>query len=293
MKRRNCRRGFTLLEALVVLAVVLVGLVIVGAFVLNVNRRPAATHFNMKDSSQVRGVMQAMTLWAQNNGGTYPLPSLLDVNDATVPEQGAAKNTSANIYSMLIWHGLATVDLLASPVEQGNVKKYKGYELSNPQAAVDPSRAQWDPAFRADFTGTEPGGVSYAHMLPGGARAATWANTFRATEVLISNRGPLVNGVTYNANGSIASVDADKNSVTYRFYTPDDTWTGNIGYNDNHVKFEQSMSPEEVSYLTGSRAVRADVIFYDEPVDPGGMNAFLSIFVTAGETREAFRAIWD
>ena len=69
MKRRNCELGFTLLEALVVLAVVLVGLVIVGAFVLNVNRRPAATHFNMKDSSQVRGVMQAMVLWAQNNGG--------------------------------------------------------------------------------------------------------------------------------------------------------------------------------------------------------------------------------
>ena len=81
--------------------------------------------------------------------------------------------------------------------------------------------------------------------------------------------------------------------MTYRFYTPDDTWTGNIGYNDNHVKFEQSMSPEEVSYLTGAGTVRADVIFYDEPDDPGGLNAFLSIFVTAGETREAFRAIWD
>ncbi|MCH8930716.1 MAG: hypothetical protein IIA98_07360, partial [Proteobacteria bacterium] len=50
---------------------------------------------------------------------------------------------------------------------------------------------------------------------------------------------------------------------------------------------------EGISYLTGSGAVRADVIFYDEPDDPGGMNAFLSIFVTAGKTREAFRAIWD
>lgn len=295
MARRKCQRGFTLLEALVVLAVVLVGLVVVGAIVLNTGHRRKLPNsmLTVKDSSQVRGILQAMVLWGQNNGGTYPLPSLVDVDDATVPEQGAAKNTSANIYSMLIWNGLVTVEMLVSPVEMGNVEKYKGYELSSPRAAVDPRKAQWDPAFRADFTGREPGGVSYAHMLPGAARAATWANTFNATEVVVANRGPRVNGVTYNANGSIASIDADRKSVTYQFYAPVDTWTGNVGYNDNHVMFGQSMSPTGISYLTGSGAVRADVLFYDEPDDPGGMNAFLSLFTTAGDTRSDFTTIWD
>jgi hypothetical protein len=280
----------TLLEVLVCVFVLL--LIFLVAFVIPHGHPGRQAARQLKDSSQVRGVLQALVLFALSNNDIYALPSAIDIENDTVPELGTAKDTSASIYSLLMWSGLVTKELLVSPAETGNVKMYQGYESSSPQAAVNPAKALWDPAFRADFTGKEPGGVSYAHMLPGGTRKQQWANTFNNTQVAVSNRGPRINSITYNDDGSIDTIDSDKDSVTYQFHGRP-TWTGNIGYNDNHVKFEQSMSPKEITYQNAQGKVMADTIFYDEPDDPAGTNAFLSLFITAGDTRSDFTSIWD
>jgi hypothetical protein len=289
-KHRGGARGMTLVEVLVVLA----GSIFLAAIATVVQPAPrTGCGGPTKDSSQVRGVLQALVLFAQNNGGTYPLPSRLDIDNNTVSERGTAKDTSANIYSIMMWNGLVTAQLLVGPRETGNVEQYEGYELALPQAAANPSRALWDPAFPADFTGNEPGGVSYAHMLPGGTRAGRWAPTFKPTEVVVASRGPEVRKVTHKANGSIGAIDADGRSVTYLFRKPYSKWTGSVGYNDNHVMIEQSMSPKGTTYLDAQGKAMADTIFYDEPDDPAGTNAFVSLFITAGDKRSDFTAIWD
>lgn len=192
----------------------------------------------------------------------------------------------------MLWNGLVTTELLMSPAEAGNVEKYEGYELASPKAAVNPAKALWDPAFRADFTGKEPGGVSYAHMLPGGDRVASWGNTFDPNQVAVANRGPKVNGVSYKKDGTIDKIDSDEVSVTLQFHGRTE-WSGNIAYNDNHVKFEQDMTGSELTYLNADGEKQSDLIFYDEPDDPTATNAFVSIFTAAGNKRSDFNSIWD
>ena len=288
----RCARGMTLLEVLVSFVVVLILVAVLIGILMPMAGHGHSYPTQLKDSSQIRGVLQALVLFAQNNGDQYPLPSAIDIDNNTVPELGTAKDTSANIYSLLMWNGLVTAELLMSPVEAGNVEKYMDYELSAPKAAVNPGKALWDPAFRADFTGKEPCEDSATHMLPGGTRKQQWANTFRPTEVVIANRGPKVNSVTYKKDGSIDTIDSDEKSVTLQFHGREQ-WSGNIGYNDNHVKFEQSMANGEGSYLNADGKEITDIIFYDELSDPAGTNAFLSLFITAGDTRSDFKSIWD
>lgn len=292
----HSNRGFTKTELIIVIAVVLGVIVLACAGSLGLGillpslgaARQAARQ--LKDSSQVRGVLQGMMLYSQNNGGRYPLPSMLDTGNMTVPAQGTAKDTSANIYSLLLWNGLATTELFVSPVETGNVAVYSGYEYSQPRATVKPREAMWDPAFVADFTGSGPGGISYVHMLPGGTHAPAWGDTFDSRQALISNRGPRVDAVSYDAAGAISNINANPQSITYNFHRPN-TWSGNVGYNDNHVKFELTMTPTTYSHTPG--AGRGDVLFYDEPDDVIGTNNFLSMFITAGDANKDFKSIWD
>ncbi len=292
---RPSNRGFTKTELIVVLAVVggVMLLACAGLFSISMllpslgKARQAARQ--LKDSSQIRGVLQGMVLYAQNNNGQYPLPSLIDIANVTVPAQGTGKDISANIYSLLIWNGIVTTELLVSAVEQGNVALYSGYELSQPRAAVSPKQAMWDPAFRADFTGSQPGGVSYSHMLPGGTHLPAWGSTFNRRQALISNRGPRVSGVTYDAAGAISNINANPQSITYGSLGGS-TWSGNVGYNDNHVSFERSMTPTNYSHTPG--AGRGDVLFYDEP-DAIGINNFLSLFIAASDANKDFTSIWD
>ncbi|MBY0262375.1 MAG: hypothetical protein K2Q20_08525, partial [Phycisphaerales bacterium] len=42
----------------------------------------------LKDSTQVRGVVQSLMVWASNNNGRYPIPSELDLEGRTVAEPG-------------------------------------------------------------------------------------------------------------------------------------------------------------------------------------------------------------
>jgi len=241
------------------------------------------------DSMQLRMMVQSQTLWTESNGGRFAFPSDVDVNNTTVDEAGRTKDTTANIYSLLIYNGLLTPEMLTSPVERGNVEKDDDYELASPSTAVKPASALWDPAFRADFTGRLPGNASYAHAVPHPLDGGPWQGAFSETRPVFSNRGPYINGVTYKANGDIDTIDSDRHSITNRFYGNRRTWSGHIAYNDNSVLFETDLAPLART-SSNTKADPPDLIFFDEPT-PG--NALLSIFTTGGDTREDFTAIWD
>ena len=287
------RRAFTLVELTVVVGAGCTVLAL--AAVMMPMRGCRCGSRQIMDSSQIRGVVQAMTIWANNNKDSYPLPSAIDIAGDTVADAGRAKDTTANILSLLIWNGSVPTDILVSPAEANkNVQRYANYEFNSPKTAVRPDKAMWDPAFNADITGPKPGGVSYAHLVPSDERLGRWSSTFSATEPILGNRGPEIASVTKQKAPSVVAKVKSPDSYTFLIHGGRTTWEGNIGFNDAHVDFSTTYHDGAFGTYRGSDgATWNDVIFYDEPDDPSKSNAYLGIFTTAGSSAPEFRAIWD
>ena len=308
------RAGFTIIELIVLVVIaLLIVVLLLPARGGRGNPRP------LKDATQVRGIQQAFIVWADNNDGNYPLPSAIDVNNFTVPELGRAKDTTANIMSILICEGFITSELVVSPLEKNDrILPYENYEIENPTGATDPERALWDPKFSADFTSESGGHISYAHLIPDASRLAMWSSTFEAEEAVLSNRGPEMRSVE-RSNDKVTTHFATPTTRTTKFFSNSssskkDWWSGNVAYNDNHVAFvnniyadnkpigQPKINPRlKLPQDDGSTLDIHDVMFADEQAPEGkdswreafDANQFLGIFTTTGENREDFTAIWD
>ena len=210
------RRGFTIIELIVVVVVILVLFVVAGIIIPSQGKRHGG-HHQLKDATQLRGIGQAMFIWAMNNDDKYPLPSVIDVNNATVAELGRAKDTTANIFSPLIDDGSVTAELCISPLENNErIVAYENYETEEPTAAIDPVKALWDPGFSADFTAEGGGNISYAHLIPVGERLDMWKITNKGDEAILSNRGPEMASIN-RADGNVVTgfTNPDTNTILF------------------------------------------------------------------------------
>ena len=292
MKRRYRARGMTVLELLAVVVVVIV----IAAVLLPAIRRPRSTgHRGMTDATQIRGIQQSLAIWANSNKGLYPLPSAVDATNATVADLGTAKDTTANILSLLIYTGGISVELCISPAEAntGGIVQDDDYMFENPKTARDPANALWDPAFASDFTGGKVSNNSYAHVLPGGGRGALWQDTFTTTEPVVGNRGPEVKSITRDEKGRVKPSYALAASNTFLIHGSRSSWEGWVAYNDGHVNLETRTDPEAVVYKDAAGKKWSDCLFFDEPEDANGTNAWMSIWTTAGDAKGDFTPIWD
>lgn len=309
------RAGFTIIELIaIIIAIVLIIFILLPAIGRRGDIRP------LKDATQLRGIQEALVTWAAGNDGQYPLPSAVDSDNYTVPEIGRAKDTTANIMSLLIIEGFVTAELLVSPVENNNsVHVYEDYEIENIADAVNPEKALWDPKLSADFTAEQGGNISYAHLIPQGKRLDKWNTPFNSQEAILSNRGPEIRSVDQD-KGEVITHFTNPRTVTTRLFTSstyknnENWWSGNIAYNDNHVVYGQHMYADnkpvgqpdinprlKLPQADGSTLDIHDVLFADERPPEGedaqreayDANQFLGIFTTAGENREDFTAIWD
>ena len=247
--------------------------------------------------------MQGMVIWGASNGDRYPLPSIIDKANDTIAlapgELPQSKDTSANIMSILIYNGYIPTEMCVTPNEANvNIKPYEGYLFSAPTTAAKPAAALWDPAFNADFTGAKPGGLSYAHQLPleavdtAGARTMRWEYSNNATEAGVGNRGPQIKSVDVSKDPPVAIL-VNPNSRTLLIHGAPSTWEGNIGFNDNHVEFNNATTLFAGHYFDPTGAKKPDCLFFDEPDAGLSGNNFLGIFIKGGPTRQDFISIWD
>jgi prepilin-type N-terminal cleavage/methylation domain-containing protein len=300
---KDGRRAFTILE---LSACIAASGILASAAVVAMGSQPGgarASARQKKDSMQVRGVHQALIVFSQNNGDQYPLPSKLDKRDFTVEAKGRAKDTTANIYSIVIFNGSVSPEMFVSPVEKNPaVAVAEDYSYSDPKRAATPEKAIWDPGFAVSL-GPSKGNASYAHLQPAGVRRKAWSNTFSATECVLSTRGPQISGVEYKEAAAGARVAipslAKPGSVTLSFFEPLESWSGHLTYNDNHVEFaaealahQRSWSPKTI-YKDEEGKEWPDVLFFDEPADKAHSNAFLGLFTTAGAEPGDYTSIWD
>jgi hypothetical protein len=181
---------------------------------------------------------------------------------------------------MMIWNGSISTELLYNPAEaSGLVKGYETYEFDSPVGAVDPSKALWDPKFRAtpmdaaigSQSANDPGSCSYAHNPPFGKRRSRWSNTFTSTEAVVGDRGPcfVLAGVGAAAVWSLLpNSDFGDRSITLLIHGSRVKWEGNIGFNDNHVEFENKADPENVTFsftsLPPGQRTLPDCLFVNE-----------------------------
>ncbi|MFO0856735.1 MAG: hypothetical protein U0640_05170 [Phycisphaerales bacterium] len=293
------RPGTTIIEVLVAISCgcIILFLVMVPALT---PRRSHCTR-QIKDSTQIRGVHQGMVLFAASNRDKYPMPSIDDKDNKTIAAPDpSSKDTTANIYSMLIYGNYFSPELMASPAEQSaNIEVDTDYHLTTPPNTIDPANALWDPTFAADFTNPKvKGNTSYAHHFPAADRHDRWNNTLQSNEAIVGNRGPQITAVD-SSSKTIKPQFAIPNSVTLSIHGSRTTWEGNIAYNDNHVNFETNVFTDAATYPLASPTPNAkpiykpDVFFFDEPDANNRDNAFMSIFTKAGPTTNDFSAIWD
>jgi len=318
------KRGFTLVELLVVISIIalLIGLLLPA---LSRVRKSAQ---ELKCATNVRGIHQGLVSWAQSDRESYPVPSVLDrrnFTEAAVPPgaNNPSKNRTGNVMSVLIYSETITPELLITPAEIDqdirqpiltSNRNTSEFNYSQPQTAVDPDRALYDPQFRGskrDFQARNSGidstlvygHNSYAHIPLDGASLENWSTvTALGNIAVLGNRGPVYvpaqGGSPVSpppseqwrlAPDSGPTVGVGETSQTLLIHGSRNSWSGNVAYNDGSTALEREPNPNRIRQLRDT--VPAQI---DQPQPSFNDNLFVleNTGVAAGLRKNAYLRIW-
>ncbi len=272
-------RAFTLIELLVVIAIIAL---LIGILLPAIGKAKKTAN-ELKDSTQLRSIVQAMNVFAVGNQDNYPLPSRLDRNNKTLAAATGTnpltKDRTRHIFSILIFQGVIQTEICWSPVELGLYEPFTKFEADRPRSAVgssDTEKAQalWDPGFVATpldgkvndgvHQGNQAtpgadslGGFSYAHMVPFLMRRNNWQFTTSSVVPVVSTRGPVYRLGGSGATGTWDLIDSSaansngitplgNSSVTLGMFGSRSDWSGNIAFADEHTEKHNRPDPQSL-----------------------------------------------
>lgn len=270
-RRESVRRGFSLLDALVVVMVVAVALgmgVIYGLF-RDSRVRGCGRPFSCR--TRLSQIHKGLTLFANDFNGSYPVPMDLSPETAAITTQSG--NSSASLFSFMIFNTyyspgtVVCLDEVSSNIVAKSDYRYGTQDDPNWNPAW-----QWDPTFSADIT--RPGAnVSYATLaMIGDRRKNQWRNALDPNFAVAADRGP--------KDGAW-----DANSRTLRLHGSAKEWTGNIAFNDGHVQQFTFTGRDRSPFV-----INGESLFRNDDPDKGA-DMWLGLFGATSET--ATTSFWD
>lgn len=253
----------------------------------------------LKTSTQLRLIGQALFMHANNWKDRFPVPSARDANGATINIPGdtrrpggpaTVKDNTGNMLSILIFDNMISPDMVIHPGEQSSsVAIDTKYEHSAPTRAARPKDAVWDPGFAGTPIDSGPGAPrrkpgtsnnSFATTIfanvPGNDKARSWQADYSASSVLVSSRGPAYVETSTPASGTWTlaprgSTPPGVESVTLAIGGLPDAWTGMAAYGDGSARRLDRPEAEDVVMSSngpgGSVRNVPDNIFVNETND--------------------------
>ena len=230
-------RGFTIIELLVVIAII----VLIAALLIPALSKAFRAARSTEDKTQIRGIHSAMMLFASGNESQFPRPSVIAENMDGILHD--TTDTTGNLMSFMIARRYFNTDHVISPVESNpNIRDMNELVLYDYES-IDGEEVIWDELFEGDIevaTAVFPAHNSYAHQALCGQRVRLkWHSGASASDIILSNRGPMDGDVSTTGNTE---------SFTLKFHSNDDTWSGNVVLGDGSSKMIDSVFPDGIAY---------------------------------------------
>lgn len=220
LKTNRRRSGFTITDMLAVTMAV----VVVLATQLPADAAARRTARRMQNSTQLRGIHQALVTHANSNKDNFAgLDSKGDIvadTDKTTGSSGAGDTVQARFW-ILLDGDFFTPEYAISPSEVANITDY------DPGQAAVAAPVQWNERVKhysyamLGIRGDKLNPTKPAEDARG--RHAEWSQTLNSQSIVISDRNS-----GDDAMDNVGSIHTDGQG----------DWTGSVLWNDNHVGFE-------------------------------------------------------